>query len=367
MKDPLYLDANAHVPMSKATLKAYSEFNNTLAAHGHPLSPSATGRAAASAIEEARAKIAELIGAISPTQIVFTNSCTQACEWAALIGSWKSGQLQVRASYMEHPAMMQALQKHWQEKIFSYNISQDGIVLIDKDKDKSGWDWIKVGVCLHMQNEIGTIQPIDQLAEKYIISDMSQSLGKMKINVTELNVDLAVFGGHKFGGPNGIGFMYLKDTGDWREFGTGSRYYMDISGSPNVGAIVATAAALDEATQTIEKRRENMVAFQNHLEPRLKGLGFEIIGDGVERCPNTTFAKVPGKRSAGLLLMNELGKQNIHVGLGSACGSIYAGGSPLMEALGRPSDGQDYIRISQFGEYGAQEADRLLGTINGAL
>jgi len=199
------------------------------------------------------------------------------------------------------------------------------------------------------------------------ISDMSQSLGKMKINVAELNVDLAVFGGHKFGGPSGVGFMYFKDTSDWKEFGTGSRYFMDIPGTPNVGAIVATAAALDESTQTLERRRENMVAFQNRLEPGLKELGFEIIGEGAERCPNTTFVKVPGTRNAGLILMTKLGKLGIHVGLGSACGSIYAGGSPLMEALGKPSDGQDYIRISQFGDYGSQEAERLLGAINGAL
>lgn len=365
MKGHTYLDVNAHVPMSEATLKAYLEFNNSLSAHGHPLSPSVPGRAAASAIEEARGKIAELIGAQRPEQIIFTNSCTQACEWASLLASYVSGELQVKASGIEHPAMEQVLAKHWNEKVFRYSVSSDGVVLCDqRAQDLS---WIRVGFCIHMQNEIGTIQPITELRDEYLVSDMSQSLGKMEINVTELNVDLAVFGGHKFGGPGGVGFMYLKNTSDWKEFGTGSRYFLDIPGTPNVGAIVATAVALEEATQTLEGRRKNMVEFRSGLEPGLKELGFEIIGEKAERCPNTTFAKVPGTLNAGLILMNKLGKLGVYVGLGSACGSLYTGGSPLMEALGKPSDGQDYIRVSQWGQYGAKEAKQLLRIISGAL
>lgn len=358
MRSPLYLDANAHVPMSEATLKAYSEFNNTLAAHGHPLSPSAPGRAAAFAIEESRAKIAELIGAERKEQIVFTNSCTQACEWVSKLlkqDGWPNDG-KIHISPIEHPAMSQAIKG---EHVY-YEVSSDGVI-------SPGDEEHEFGICIHMQNEIGTIQPIADLPDTWIISDMSQSLGKMDINVTKLNVDHAVFGGHKFGGPSGVGFMYLKDTSDWEEFGTGSRYFMDIPGTPTVGGIVATSVALAESTQTLERRRENMVAFQDCLESGLRELGFKIIGEGAERCPNTTFAKVPGTRNAGLLLMSRLGKQGIHVGLGSACGSLYTGGSPLMEALGLPSDGQDYVRISQWGEYGELEACRLLREISGTV
>jgi len=363
MKLPLYLDANSHVPMSKATLRAYSQFNDTLAAHGHPLSPSVAGRAAASAIEESRATIAKLIGAERPEQIVFTNSCTQACQWLGYLldggGNCKYDLFpggKIHCSPIEHPAMEQAIRS----ELLLYEVDSNGTIV-------PGDEELEFGVCIHMQNEIGTIQPIADLPDTWIISDMSQSLGKMEINVTELNVDHAVFGGHKFGGPSGVGFMYFKDTGDWEEFGTGSRYFMDIPGTPNVNGIVATAAALDESAQTLERRREKMVAFQDRLEPGLKELGFEIIGEGAERCHNTTFVKVPGTRNAGLILMTKLGKLGIHVGLGSACGSIYAGGSPLMEALGKPSDGQDYIRISQFGSYGAQEASFLIRTISQIL
>lgn len=364
MKNPtLYLDANAHIPMSPATLKAYSEFSNSLAAHGHPLSPSVPGRMAAGAIEEARAKIAELIGAKEPGQVVFTHSCTQACQWVAKIASQYS-----ELAFMsptEHPASSQAIESCF-DHVIKLKVRDNGQVVQPMVLD--GPDAV---FCIHMQNEIGIINDVQNMrglnGRCMLVSDMSQSLGKMHINVTELNVDLAVFGGHKFGGPSGVGFMYLKDTSNWGEFGTGSRYYMDIPGTPNVGAIVATAAALEEATKTLNERTANMVAFRDAIEPSLNELGFDIIGEDAERCPNTTFVKAPGAVSAGLLLMNKLGKKGIHVGLGSACGSLYTGGSPLMEALGKPSDGQDYVRISQWGQYGANEAKQLLEAIRGAI
>lgn len=364
MKNPiLFLDANAHVPMSAFTLNVYTAFSNSTAAHGHPLSPSVPGRAAAGVLEEARTKIAELIGAKEPGQIVFTHSCTQACQWVARIAARYS-----ELAFMsptEHPASSQAVEECF-DHVIKLDVRDNGQVMVPYVLD--GPDAV---FCIHMQNEIGTINAIQDMrglnGRGKLVSDMSQSLGKMDINVTELDVDLAVFGGHKFGGPSGVGFIYLKDTSDWEEFGTGSRYYMDIPGTPNVGAIVATAAALDEAVRTLDERTANMVAFRDALEPGLEELGFDIIGKDATRCPNTTFVKVPGKRSAGLLLMNKLGKLGIHVGLGSACGSLYTGGSPLMQALGRPSDGQDYVRISQWGEYGAKEAKVLLEAIRGTI
>ena len=266
--------------------------------------------------------------------------------------SWTS----VSISPIEHPAVKQAFnctQEIWQ-------VTSDGMVEFDDEEDE-------FGVCIHMQNEIGTIQPIADIPTTYCISDMCQSLGKIPVNVTNLNVDYAMFGAHKFGGPSGVGFIYLKNTRDWEEFGTGSRYFMDIPGSPNVCAIVASSVGLEVALRTLPERTEKMVSFRDCLEPGLKELGFEIIGEGAERCPNTTFAKVPGEFNAGINLMLKLGQKKIHVGLGSACGSLHMGGSPLMEALGRPSDGQDYVRISQWGEYGKTDAEYLLNAIQGAI
>jgi cysteine desulfurase len=368
MKD-LYLDSSAHMPLHPAALKALIEFNNSKAGYGNPSSPSVPGREAAAALEDARGQIAELIGAQNSNQIIFTSSATQACQWATKILFARAKTITI--SPVEHNAVKDACDSNWDEVYSEYDrlkINSDGLVIDDRELD---------GVaCIYVQSEIGTIQPIDKLDCNYIFSDMTQSLGKMPVNVTELDIDVAAFGAHKFGGPMGVGFMYLKNNHDWVEFGTGSRYFMDYPGTPNVAGAVATAAALREAVKTLPERMNRMVEFRTILEKGLKELDFEIIGEGQPRVFNTTFVKVPcgkyeggRKANCGLSLMMELGDVSVygsHVGLGSACGSIYTGGSPLMKALGRPSDGQDYIRISQWGDYGATEANYVLTRIQNA-
>ncbi len=371
---PLYLDSNAHVPMGEKAIKAFVNFNNSSASHGHPLSSSGIGQEAAWAIEGARTKIAELIGASNKNQIFFTNGCTQACEWglgifADIPSETKNSVSRFTTSQMEHPAVAQAIKKVAVDSkvmsnlVLKLDVSEDAII------DYENSDAYKT-ICIYVQNEIGTIQNLHKIKTKYLFSDMSQALGKLPVNISELPVDVAVFGGHKFGGPSGSGFMYIKNTEHWRGFGTGSRYYMDIPGTPNVAGIVSMAAALEEAVETLEKRRAKMLEFRELLEMGLEEMGFEIIGKNAQRVPNTTFAKVPEDKfpsHGGFLLMTELSRKNIYIGMGSACGALHTGGSPLMTALGRPSDGQDYVRISQWGTYGADEAKEVLFTIKGIL
>ena len=351
----LYLNANAHVPLSENTLNTYLEFNKTLAAHGHPLSPSVAGRAAMSAIETARAQIATLIGSKAASQIIFTNSCTQACEWA--IQYLKQYSLYI--SPLEHPAVSRAAKKHLSDYTILDSVTGDGVLEVEYiDNSKQAI------ACIHVQNEIGTIQPIEKLGGFITFSDMSQSLGKIPVNVTDLDVDIATFGSHKFGGPGGVGFMYLKDINMWSEFATGSRYFMDIPGTPNTSGIVATAAALSEAIETLDKRTEKMIEFRTVLEIGLTLRNFKVIGRNSKRCPNVTFVKTP-KNAIDLML--NLGLKGIHCGLGSACGSLYTGGSPLMKALGDPSNGEDYLRFSQWGEYGREEANLVLNELDKLL
>lgn len=368
MNRQLYLDANAHVPMSSKTLEHYLEFSKSLGAHGHPSSPSTIGREAANAIAKARRKIASLIGAESSNNIVFTRSCTEACEWATSIA--EALDRPVLASPIEHPAFKLPIENL--SSVKSLAVSKNGV--IDLSKYPSPPTVGTTVICIHTQNEIGTIQPIAEIKKRYpkslVISDLSQSLGKVPCNVDELGVDIATFGAHKFGGPSGVGFMYLRNTDWWCEWGMGSRYFMDVVGTPDTVGISTTAVALEEAINTLEERRDKMIAFQQILEVGLSSMGFEIIGEGEERVPNTTFARVPtsnGLNGAGLLLMMALGKKGVHIGLGSACGSLHTGGSPLMQALNQPSDGQEYVRISQWGEYGAQDAEYVLKQIKECL
>lgn len=342
----LFLDSNAHMPMSKKAINAFIKFNNSLAGHGHPLSPSRSGRLASQAIEESRTKIANLLGA-SAEQIIFTNSCTQACEW----GIYLLSKLSADKTFIfpgEHSAVRQACKKYNKE-YSNLKFNENGEI--------NKFDYLDSKViCIKTQNETGIIQPIEKIKCKYLFSDITQSIGKENINLNETNIDIAVFAGHKICGPN-IGFIYLKDLSYYKEFGTGSRYYMDIPGTPDVGSIVSSAAALEEAIKTLPERIKNMNDFKNILEPGLKELGVEIVGEFANRSPSTTFIRVPEKNNMQLML--KLGERNIFVGLGSACGSIHTSKNQFLADMGY-NDMSELLRISNYGFYGEKEAKLFL-------
>jgi cysteine desulfurase len=342
----LYLDANAHLPMSQAAINALVKFNSSVAGHGNPMSISAPGRAAQKELERSRAKIAEMVGAKSADQIFFTSTCTQACEWSLNIlrGKYEKAW----CSPMEHPAIRYHFRSLFGQK--ELNVGRDAKVACEFEYPEK-----TAVVCIHVQNEIGTIQNIENINAP-VLSDMSQSLGKIPVDLSKMpNVKIAVFGAHKFGGPTGFGFMYLQDTSWWKEFGSGSRYYTDRPGTPDVGSAVATAAALKHALITRAQRYQNMIIFRQKLEPIIEDLGLEIIGKNAIRVPNTTFVHVGRRR--GPIVMQQLEAEGMHVGLGSACGSLNTGPPPLMTALGHSGGAHDYIRISQWGDYGSKEAD----------
>lgn len=356
----LYLDANAHLPMNSRALKAYQDFINSPAGHGHPSSPSEPGRLAATALEESRAKIAALVGAESARQIIFTSSCTQAAEWGIKI-FWENSlealhHSSVHLSPIEHPAVRDAILNN--DVSFTYlNVNENGTVIDYKNKTHI--------ICIHLQNEIGTIQPIEEFNSNYLFSDISQSLGKISVNVTDLKIDIAIAGAHKFAGPGGVGFIYLKNPEDWSAFGSGSRYFLDRPGTPDVAGIVATAAALEESITTLPDRTNKMTEFQTVLENYLKHIGVEIIGVNAKRSPNTTFIHLPNGK--GIQTCFKLGQHQIYVGLGSACGSVHAGPSHVIKALGKTAGAHDFLRISQYGEYGEKEANHLIKILEKVL
>lgn len=365
----MFLDANAHLPINPKALKTYQDFNSSIAGHGHPSSLSEPGRAAAIALEESREKIAQLIGANHPNQIIFTSNCTQAAEWGTKIFLSNFKGNYILTSPVEHNAIRNALSvyKSFSDRIENLRINAQGV--IDPTINYGLLLPANKVICTHLQNEIGNIYPLQnfklQIDSKcqYLFSDMSQSLGKIPVNVTDLEVDIAIFGAHKFGGLS-VGWMYLKNTEDYQEFGTGSRYFFDRPGTPDVAGIVASTAALEDCISTLPQRTENMMAFQNKLESELINRGVEVIGINTNRSPNTTFIFVPGK---AIHLLLELGKLGIHVGLGSACGSMHSGTSPTIDALGRTGNNQDYIRISQFGDYNEKDAEYFITQFDKAL
>jgi len=358
----LFLDANAHLPMSQPALDAFVKTSGSLAGHGHALAPSAPGRAAEAAIEDARGTIAERLGAEHPNQIIFTSTCTEACSWGLELFAKINKDKHILITPTEHPAVRQKAKELFPDRIM-LGANKDGLIDLEYPIDKRS-----AVISIYVQNEIGIIQPVQQLNTSSLFLDMSQGPGK--VNLPKLkdikNLDVAVFGAHKFGGPSSVGFIYLRDVNAWEKFGTGPRYYLDRVGTPDVCSIVATAAALEHAIDTLPQRTDNIVKFRSVTEPALEELGFEIIGKDSPRVPNTTFSRIPQSNLAQIL-MQKLSNKGIYIGLGSACGSIHSGTTPLMKILSRVGTIKDFIRISQYGEYGEEDAKYFIEKLSKVL
>jgi cysteine desulfurase len=344
----LFLDANAHISLHPKALEAFANFNKSIGGHGHAMSISSPGRQAAAAIEIARSQIAKLIGAENPNQIVFTSSCTQACEWGLELLKAQNFD-KVYSSTVEHKSVSIK-----SRKLFGNNdlfTTKDGVVACTFTPLEKRAAF----VCMHVQNEIGTIQDIENIKVPFFC-DMSQSLGKIPITVSKIpNLMVAAFGAHKFGGPVNIGILYIRDSKWWKEFGFGSRYYFDRPGTPDVGMIVATAVALEEAIKTIPVRYNKALVFRSIIEQAAKSINVEIIGGNANRIPHATFLNI-GK-NMGPHVMAQMEAEGMFIGLGSACGSLYSQTSPIMSALGYGGSSQDNVRISQWGEYGEREGN----------
>ncbi len=354
----LFLDCNAHLPPTERVLKKYSDVASSRAGHGHPLSLTRPGREAALVLETARQDIALLLGAQASNQIIFTHGCTQACEWSLeifnFISKKDSSFHSILSSPLEHPAVRDPFESKIKNEFNDYlSINDEGEVLLNSICES---DYI---ICSHVQNETGLIQPIKEIKKKckYLFSDMSQSLGKVPINLINLDVDIAVFGAHKFGGFGGVGFIYLKDPSHWIPFGTGSRYFTDRTGTPDVAAVAATAEALKEALENLKERTEKSKIFQKTIEEGMIKRDWEIVSNKAQRSPNTTFGYLPSK--AMIKLIN-LSNKGIYCGLGSACGSHSSGLSPSIRSLGYEGVAHDFMRISQAGFYGKEEAEYFL-------
>jgi len=358
----LFLDANAHLPICRPAMDAFIETNSSLAGHGHALAPSAPGREAEAAIELARKEIADLLGAEYPAQVIFTSTCTEACSWGMKMFAKMNEDRPIYMSPTEHAAMRQAAKESIPKRVL---LSTNASGLIDTEYPIPQESAV---ISIHVQNEMGIIQPVTKLKCKSLFLDMSQTPGKIKMpKLKDIpNLDVAVFGSHKFGGPSSVGILYLRNTDNWIANSTGSRYFLDRPGTPDVPSIVASAAALKHANETLDERMQKMVEFKAVLEPGLEELGFEIIGKDCPRAPGTTFARLPqGQYSQ--ILMQQLSWKKIYIGLGSACGSVHSGTSPLMKILSRGGSVRDFVRISHYGEYGKDDAKYFIDTLGKML
>ena len=347
MKKPVYLDYHATTPCDPRVLEAMLPyFCDTF---GNPSSRShAFGRAAEDAVEQARRQVAAVIGA-RPQEIVFTSGATEANN-LALIGAVRARKEQGRhviGTVIEHKSVLEPLKAMEEEGYDVTMIPVDSCGVVDPGAVAAAMtdQTILVTVML-ANNEIGTIEPVKEIARiahergAWVHTDAVQAVGKLAVDVDDLDVDLLAMSAHKLYGPKGSGALYVRQKPRRIELapgicGGGQERGLR-SGTHNVPGIVGLAVACEIGEAERVEEAERLSAMRDHLEAGLLAEieGLTVNGCRESRLPNNLNVSVPYVDGEAMLLS----LHDIALSSGSACRSSAPGGSHVMKAIGRDDD-----------------------------
>jgi len=342
----IYLDHNATTPIASDVFYAMLPF---LREHyGNPSSSHSVGRRAHDAIEVARAQVAKLIGA-APDEIIFTSGGTEASNLAirgAVLS--QSGRPHIITSAFEHPATAQSCA--WAERqgyrVTRVPVAADGRIR-PEDVARAVDDHLVLITMMHSNNEIGTVQPIAQIARigrargALIHTDAAQSVGKVPVNVDELGVDLLTIAGHKLYAPKGVGALYIRRGTALERVLEGAGHERGMRpGTENVAGIVALGEACRIAERDLISEQTRVRGLRDRLLQRLRDSipGLVLHGHPTERLPNTLFISFPNVPGARLLeAVPEIAASTgsaCHSGSDAPCDSLLAIGTPPDQAVG---------------------------------
>ena len=370
----IYLDYNATTPLRPEVRDAMMPYLTE--AFGNGSSIHAYGREARNAIDTAREQVAELIGAKSPSEIVFTGSGTEADNHAIkglteLQKSRGEGN-HIITSSVEHHAVLHTCQ-YLEQRGFEVTylpVDRYGRIDIEQLRTAIRDTTILISV-MHVNNENGTIQPLEeicQVAQEHDIlvhTDAVQSIGKLDINVQKLGVNLLSLSGHKIYAPKGIGVLYIRRGARLANLVHGGSHERNRrAGSENVPAIVGLGVAAELAKQ----ERDTYSQHLNQLTQRLRE-GFDAHIDRLhynghpEYCApgtlNVSFEAVEGES-----LILRLDMEGICVSTGSACTSGSMEPSHVLAALGLPHRlAQGTVRFSLGRNTTEEEIDTVIAKL----
>jgi cysteine desulfurase len=351
----IYFDHNATTPVDPAVVETLTrttaeEFGNASSVHHF-------GQRAKAVLDEARSAVADLIGA-EPSELVFTSGGTESDNFA-LRGVAEAleptGRRHLIASSIEHEAVLVTLRalarRGWRTTLLPVGAS--GIVDPDALADALTDDTANVSV-MHANNEIGTIQPIAELARMahargaLFHTDAVQSIGKVPVDVRGLGVDLLSLSAHKFNGPKGIGALWIKRGARVTAILTGGKHERNRrAGTENVPAIAGLGVAARLARKKVTTDATRLAALRNRLEEAILAQvpGTAINGAREPRVPNTTNISFEAVEAESLLIALDL--EGVAVSTGSACSSGTLEPSHVLRAMGLPAPRtQNSIRLS---------------------
>lgn len=366
-----YLDHNATTPVAAEVADAMHQavrgcFGNASSIH-------AFGQAAKAALDDARSAVAALLGA-RPNDVIFTGSGTEADNLAirgVAEASPAAGRRHLIASAIEHEAVLNTLKalskRGWTSTLLP--VGDAGVVEPAALEAALTDDTALVSV-MHANNEIGTLQPIAELAGiahrrgAVFHTDAVQTAGKLPLDVGALGVDLLSISAHKFNGPKGVGALWIRRGMRLVAPTTGGRQERNRrAGTENVPAIVGLGVAARLAAAKLSREAARLRTLRDRLESSLLDrVPDTAVNGGGERVPNTTNISFHGVEAEALLIALDL--EGIAVSTGSACSSGTLEPSHVLRAMGlTPRRAQSSIRFSLGLGNTDDEIDRLVGVL----
>ena len=354
----IYADNAATTKLDMEAFEAMKPY--LLEEFGNPSQPYFFSKRSKMALKQARKDIADCIGA-EPDEIYFTSGGSESDNWA--IKRYTPFAKDIRhiiTSNIEHHAVLHSVES---EKTYSnaeviyLSADKKGLISVDDLYDILNRPREVVASCestlvsiMMVNNEIGTIQPIRELAKvanefgAVFHTDAVQAVGHIPINVNELGISLLSASAHKFNGPKGIGFLYSKG-GLASYINGGAQENGHRAGTENVAAIIGMACALKNNCTRMQENINNITRLENLLIEKLNKSGLDYIRNGTNQIPGNislSFADVEGE-----MLLHRLDLKKICVSTGSACDSVNTQVSHVIKAIGVPERyAKGTIRIS---------------------
>ena len=370
MERLVYADNAATTKMDRAAWEAMEPW--LLDEYGNASQPYAFSRKPKKALADARATIADCIGA-HPEEIFFTSGGTESDNWVIKSSAlYSGGNKTTLTSTFEHHAVLRscAAIQRMGHPVTYVSPSHEGYLTPDR-LERSITDQTGLVSVMLVNNEIGTVQPIGELCKvahshgALFHTDAVQAVGHIAVGVSKLGVDFLSASAHKFHGPKGVGFLYIRKGSKLLPYADGGAQEQGLrAGTENVASIVGMAAALRENCHGLAENQRHILRLEQQLIQRLRASGIPYVQNGGDaRLPGLLSLSFPGKDGEAVLHRMDL--MGICVSTGSACNGTSRGISHVLQAIGLDEEhAAGTIRISLGKNNTEQDVERIASALN---